>query len=364
MKAEFKMLHNGVPLYTAMSIEWTMDFYEAIANTNVIDMAMADARNLCGISNISAAGAVEFVLFLDDKQSSISIPWNHKELVYALCGKAQSNSYKVEVHKVVSNGGTVFPTIASIVNYGVSPSVFQSCELIFRTPSGSMSRKTTTIDEIWFTLIFMLSEVRVDSLTHGDIPLLSPSGYNIVQSYLTSSMSIPYTTPSSTTYGLLKPLTLSFLVDYLELPKQMNLGMAVTSATYVPNPNTVSTNAPINTINQTQITNPQYVTNIRSTIADYDKFKDLDDGYYCCVYLGYACIAVWKNSELRIAGNFVDDDSSISDIHKLDMPDKEPRAFIQGLADKVNKKDNSEQNSAPSPIVRDDIMNITRDLCK
>jgi len=58
MKAEFKMLHNGVPLYTAMSIEWTMDFYEAIADTNVIDMAMADARNLCGISNISAAVAV------------------------------------------------------------------------------------------------------------------------------------------------------------------------------------------------------------------------------------------------------------------------------------------------------------------
>jgi len=349
MKAKFKMLHNGVPLYTTISSEWTIDFYEAIADTNVIDMAMADARNICGISNISAAGTVEFVLFLDDKQSSISIPWDHKELVYALCGKPQSNSYKVDVYEVVSNGGTVFPTIASIVNYGVSPSVFQSCELIFRTPSGSMSRKTTTIDEIWFTLIFMLSEVRVDSLTHGDIPLLSPSGYNIVQSYLTSSMSIPYTTPSSTTYGLLKPLTLSFLMDYLELPKQMNLGMAVTSATYVPNPNTVSVNA-----------NPPQYVNSSCKIADYDKFKDLDEGYYCCVYFGYACIALWKNSELRIAGNVVDDDSSISDIHKLDIPEHLFKVFV----DKANKKDDAEPNSAPSPIVRDDIMNITRDLCK
>jgi len=58
-----------------------------------------------------------------------------------------------------------------------------------------------------------------------------------------------------------------------------------------------------------------------------------------------------------------DDDSSISNIRKLDIPSN-VISVVDYIADKVNKKDGSEPKTVPSPIVRDDIMNITRDLCK
>lgn len=332
MKIELKLFYKGVKQYQTVTDEWTIDFYEAINDIDVIDIAMRDLDAVVQFRSMDES-QLWFELEFDGVLEGTKIPYSKKEFVYNLFNRGQSGYSELSIH-----GTKVNDCSQLIKSFLSTTSLFVSIEFHSGNNSFTIWDNNTQLKR--YVFLWALAGTHLFTASGSQIPLLSLLGIKRVQDGIDNGIA------TAATEFQLNGATVNLhdLMDLIDFTQAKD---------EIPGACSNSVHGGFAGIT------PLFTTNL-------SQFEQLEDGYYIANHNGMPCIFYWSYKVLQNSVGEVTDDSDITDIQKLDIPVN--MSVVLHIANKVNVKSDVLTTDStiqpPSPIIRDDIMNITRDMCK